>query len=109
MPNLPIALLQLATELRLHRYFLRELRRAESRPAFIQLPPRARERHRALARGHEEADARLRSQAEGGCPEPSLVEALVAFLDRQAEPMVDHPTTRHLDTLDRVFRRRLRG
>jgi hypothetical protein len=109
MPNLPNALLQLAADLRLHRHFLRELRRAESRPAFIQLPPRARERHRALTLGHEEADARIRAQAAGHFPEPTLVEALVAFLDRQAVPLADHPTARHLDTLDRVLRRRLAG
>jgi hypothetical protein len=108
MPDLPPALLQLATELRVHRHFLRELRRAESKPAFSQLPPRARERHGLLTRGHEEAHARLRSQAAGHCPEPTLVDALVTFLEREGQPLTGHPTARHLDLLERVFQRLVR-
>lgn len=106
MANPLSALLEVATDLHLHRHFLRELRKAEGRPLFSSLPPIAKERHRLLLLCHEEACERLSQEGILG-PEPTLVEALVAYLERQEEPIKDHPTARHLNTVRAVLGRSL--
>lgn len=105
MPELPTTLIRLAEELRLHRHFLLELRRTANSPGFPRLPSKAQACHQAFIRAHEDAAQRL--FVEGGFPEPSLVEALAARLERELVPPPQHPTARHLACLRRVLARRL--
>ena len=102
MPNLPAALLKSAQELRLHRHFLQELSRAELRPHFASLPALARERHQDFIRSHQEACERLGHGAKS-FPDAALVASVAAYLERQADPLPDHPTGRHLNTVNGVL------
>jgi len=101
MPDLPPALLELASNLQTHRRFLRELERAGASPGFQGLPQAIHDRHKDFIVAHRDSLARL-----DGAPFPEpLVEALVGFLDRQEVDLAGHPTARHLDCLQRVLRR----
>ena len=104
MPDLPPSLLDLATDLQVNRHLLRELRRTAQCPVFPHLPPRIQDRHRAYTTRHEATEADLR-RAHARFPDPGLLEALVGFLERQGELVVDLPAARHLRTLKGVLGR----